>query len=121
MFSSRRRSYRRFRSRQDRDEAILRLRRGLIGAVAVGCGALLLGLVGGAAGAMWSMALDAGFWTGAVYGAVVAFGLGTIMIPLNNRIGTTLPLGCISVALLLFLMLLGATFWLVRLATGGQG
>jgi len=35
------------------------------------------------------------------------------MIPLNNRIGTTLPLGCISVALLLFLMLLGTLFWMI--------
>ena len=115
-----RRSYRRTRSRQDRDEAILRLRRGIIGAVAIGCGALILGMLGGGAGAMWSLALDAGPWVGALYGGLAAFFLGTIMIPLNNRIGTTLPLGCISVGLLLFLMLLGALFWLVRLAVGPQ-
>lgn len=89
--------------------------------MAIGCGALILGLLGGAAGAMWSLALDAAVWTGALCGGLVAFGLGTIMIPLNNRIGTTLPLGCISIALLLFLMLLGALFWLVRLSVGGQG
>ena len=47
---------------------------------------------------------------------LAAFGLGMIMIPLNNRIGTTLPLGCISVGLLLFLMLLGALFWMVGMA-----
>ncbi len=117
---SRRGSYRRFRSRQERDDAILRFRRRLIGAVAIGCGALILGLLGGAAGSLWGLALDAGVWTGVLWGGLVAFCLGTIMIPLNNRMGTTLPLGCISVALLLFLMLLGALFWLVRISVGGQ-
>lgn len=117
---SRRYSYRRARTRQERDEAILRLRRALIGAVAIGCGALVLGLLGGLAGAMWSLTLEAGFWTGAFCGGLAAFFLGTVMIPLNNRIGTTLPLGCISVGLLLFLTLLGALFWLVRLAVGPQ-
>jgi len=70
-------------------------------------------LRGGGAGAMWSLALDLGPGVGMLYGGLVAFGLGMVMIPLNNRIGTTLPLGCISVGLLLFLMLLGALFWMV--------
>lgn len=117
---SRRHTYRRTRTRQERDEAILRFRRALIGAMAIGCGALVLGLLGGLAGAMWSLALEAGFWPGALCGGLAAFLLGTAMIPLNNRIGTTLPLGCISVGLLLFLTLLGALFWLVRLAVGPQ-
>jgi len=70
-------------------------------------------MLGGGAGAMWSLALELGPGVGMLYGGLVAFGLGMVMIPLNNRIGTTLPLGCISVGLLLFLMLLGALFWMV--------
>lgn len=65
---------------------------------------------------MWSLALELGAGIGALYGGLVAFGLGMIMIPLNSRIGTTLPLGCISVGLLLFLSLLGALFWMVGAA-----
>lgn len=77
---------------------------------------MILGMVGGGAGAMWSMALELGAGIGALYGGLVAFGLGMIMIPLNNRIGTTLPLGCISVGLLLFLAFLGTLFWMVGIA-----
>lgn len=84
--------------------------------MAVGCGACILGMVGSGAGAMWSLALELGAGIGALYGGLVAFGLGMIMIPLNNRIGTTLPLGCISVGLLLFLAFLGALFWMVGIA-----
>jgi len=65
---------------------------------------------------MWSLALQEGPFRGALYGGLAAFGLGMIMIPLNNRIGTTLPLGCISIALLLFLALLGLLFWMVGAA-----
>jgi len=86
--------------------------------MAVGCGALLLGMVGSGAGATWSLAIEKGAGVGALYGGLVAFALGMVMIPLNNRIGTTLPLGCISVALLLFMMLLGALFWMVGAAVG---
>lgn len=107
---------RRPRSRRERIESILRLRRATLSFVAVGCGALILGMVGSGAGAMWSLALDLGAGIGALYGGLVAFGLGMIMIPLNNRIGTTLPLGCISVGLLLFLAFLGALFWMVGIA-----
>jgi hypothetical protein len=106
------------RSRADRVESILRWRRSTFGCLAVGCGALLLGMVGSGAGAMWSLALEMGAGVGALYGGLVAFALGMVMIPLNNRIGTTLPLGCISVALLLFMMLLGSLFWLVGTAVG---
>ncbi len=118
---SHRRSYGRARTRQERDEAILRFRRGLIGATAIGCGALMLGLLGAVAGTMWGLALEASIWAAALSGGLVAFLLGTVMIPLNNRIGTTLPLGCISIGLLLFLALLGSLFWLVRLVVGPQG
>ncbi len=104
------------RSRTERIESILRLRRTTLGCLAVGCGALLLGMVGSGAGTMWSLALELGPGVGALYGGLVAFALGMVMIPLNNRIGTTLPLGCISVALLLFMMLLGALFWMVGTA-----
>jgi hypothetical protein len=107
---------RRIGSRQQRLESILRLRRVTLSCAAVGCGAFLLGILGSTAGAMWSLALDEGFAVGAFYGGLAAFGLGMIMIPLNNRIGTTLPLGCISVALLLFLALLGFLFWIVGAA-----
>lgn len=107
---------RRLRSRRERDEAILRFRRSLLNWMAVGCGAFFLGLLGGGAGALWSLALDLGAGVGMLYGWLVAFILGLVMIPLNNRIGTTLPLGCISIALLLFLALLGALFWLVGAA-----
>ena len=89
--------------------------------MAIGCGALILGIIGGGAGAMWSLALARGALVGALYGGLVAFSLGIVMIPLNNRIGTTLPLGCISVGLLLFLMLLGALFWMVGMTVGQQG
>ena len=106
------------RSRRDRVESTLRLRRTTLSCMAVGCGSLLLGMMGSGAGAMWSLALELGTGVGALYGGLVAFALGVIMIPLNNRIGTTLPLGCISVALLLFLMLLGALFWMVGTAAG---
>ena len=106
------------RSRRDRVESVLRLRRATLGCLAVGCGALLLGMVGSGAGAMWSLALELGAGVGALYGGLGAFALGMVMIPLNNRIGTTLPLGCISVGLLLFLMLLGALFWMVGAAVG---
>jgi len=106
------------RSRGDRVESILRLRRTTFSCLAVGCGALLLGMVGSGAGAMWSLALELGAGVGALYGGLTAFALGMVMIPLNNRIGTTLPLGCISVALLLFLMLLGALFWMVGAVVG---
>ena len=75
-------------------------------------------MVGSGAGATWSLAIEKGAGVGALYGGLVAFALGMLMIPLNNRIGTTLPLGCISVALLLFLMLLGALFWMVGAAVG---
>ena len=107
---------RRIRSRRERVEAILRFRRATLSFLAVGCGAFLLGLLGSWAGALWSLALQEGPWIGAMCGGVAAFGLGMIMIPLNNRIGTTLPLGCISVGLLLFFMLLGALFWMVGMA-----
>lgn len=107
---------RRTRSRRERVESILRLRRASLSCAAVGCGAFVLGMLGGLAGAMWSLALDLGAGVGILYGWLVAFVLGIIMIPLNNRIGTTLPLGCISVGLLLFLALLGALFWMVGAA-----
>ena len=107
---------RRPRSRRERVESILRLRRAILSGVAVGCGAFLLGILGSWAGAMWSLALELGAGVGMLYGGIVAFGLGVVMIPLNNRIGTTLPLGCISVGLLLFLALLGALFWMVGVA-----
>jgi hypothetical protein len=107
---------RRTPSRTERVESILRLRRATFSCVAVGCGAFVLAMLGGGAGAMWSLALDLGAGVGMLYGGLVAFGLGMVMIPLNNRIGTTLPLGCISVGLLLFLMLLGALFWMVGAA-----
>lgn len=107
---------RRPRSRSERIESILRFRRATLSFVAVGCGACILGMVGSGAGAMWSLALELGAGIGALYGGLVAFGLGMIMIPLNNRIGTTLPLGCISVGLLLFLAFLGALFWMVGIA-----
>ena len=107
---------RRPRSRKERVESILRLRRATLSCAAVGCGALILGVGGSGAGAMWSLALELGAGVGALYGGLVAFGLGVVMIPLNNRIGTTLPLGCISVGLLLFLALLGALFWMVGAA-----
>jgi hypothetical protein len=109
---------RRPRSRRERVESILRLRRATLGFVAVGCGACIMGIVGSGAGAMWSLALELGAGVGALYGWLVAFVLGIVLIPLNNRIGTTLPLGCISVGLLLFFMLLGTLFWLVGAATG---
>jgi len=107
---------RRHRSRKEREEFILRLRRATLSSVAVGCGAFLLGMLGSLAGSMWSLALEEGPFQGAMYGGLVAFGLGIVMIPLNNRIGTTLPLGCISIGLLLFLALLGALFWMVGAA-----
>jgi hypothetical protein len=107
---------RRPRSRRERVESILRLRRATLSCLAVGCGAFLLGMLGGGAGAMWSLALDLGAGVGLLYGWVAAFTLGLVLIPLNNRIGTTLPLGCISVALLLFMALLGALFWMVGAA-----
>jgi hypothetical protein len=103
------------RTRAERTETILHFRRLLLSGMAVGCGAFLLGIVGSGAGAMWSLALDKGL-IGALHGGLIAFGLGMVMIPLNNRIGTTLPLGCISVGLLLFMMLLGALFWMVGAA-----
>jgi len=106
------------RSRRARVESVLRFRRITLNFLAVGCGALLLGMMGSGAGAMWSLALALGAGVGALYGGLVAFALGMVMIPLNNRIGTTLPLGCISVGLLLFLMLLGALFWMVGTAAG---
>jgi len=111
-----RRRTRRPGSRAQRTEAILRFRRATLSFVAVGCGAFILGMLGGGAGAMWSLALELGAGVGALYGWLVAFVLGMVMIPLNNRIGTTLPLGCISVGLLLFLALLGALFWMVGAA-----
>ena len=104
---------RRIGGRQERLESVLRLRRAALGCAAVGCGALLLGMMGAWAGAMWSLAVGSGAGPGALYGGLGAFALGIVMIPLNNRIGTTLPLGCISVALLLFLMLLGTLFWMI--------
>lgn len=112
----RRTRHRHVRSRQDRVESILRLRRVILFCVAIGCGSLIMGMLGGGAGAMWSLALGLGPGVGALYGGLVAFALGLVMIPLNNRIGTTLPLGCISVALLLFLGLLGALFWMIGAA-----
>jgi hypothetical protein len=112
----RRTRHRRIGGRQQRLESILRLRRATLSCAAVGCGAFLLGILGSTAGAMWSLALQEGPWIGAMYGGLAAFALGIIMIPLNNRIGTTLPLGCISVALLSFLALLGFLFWIVGAA-----
>ncbi|MBN2099393.1 MAG: hypothetical protein JW753_07330 [Dehalococcoidia bacterium] len=107
---------RRPRNRRERVESILRFRRATLSFVAIGCGASILGMMGSGAGAMWSLALELGPGVGALYGGLAAFGLGMIMIPLNNRIGTTLPLGCISVGLMLFLALLGTMFWIVGVA-----
>ncbi len=112
----RRARHRRIGSRQQRLESVLRLRKATLSCAAVGCGAFLLGILGSLSGAMWSLALQEGPFRGALYGGLAAFGLGMIMIPLNNRIGTTLPLGCISIALLLFLALLGLLFWMVGAA-----
>jgi hypothetical protein len=109
----RRTGRRRIGGRQQRLESVLRLRRTTLSCGAVGCGALFLGVMGGWAGAMWSLAIGSGAGPGALYGGLGAFALGIVMIPLNNRIGTTLPLGCISIALLLFLMLLGTLFWMI--------
>jgi hypothetical protein len=106
------------RNRRERVETVLRFRRFTFSCMAVGCGSLVLGMMGSGAGAMWSLALDMGAGVGALYGGLVAFGLGIVMIPLNNRMGTTIPLGFISMALLLFFMLLGALFWMVGTAVG---
>lgn len=60
---------------------------------------------------MWSLALGLGAGIGVLCGGLATFVLGMILIPLNNQVGTTIPMGLVSVALLLFLMLLGALFW----------
>ena len=92
------------------------LRKATLGITAVGCGASLLGLLGSLAGVTWSLAVEHSPSLGALYGGIAVFLFGAVVIPLNSRIGTTLPLGLISVALLLFLTALGAAFWLVGLA-----
>ncbi len=116
--ASLRQSFEEHRHRPQRDFEQVKqiLRKFILGVTAVGCGASFLGLLGSLAGVMWSLAIQHSPGIGALYGGLGVFAFGAVVIPLNSRIGTTLPLGLISVALLLLLTALGAAFWLIGLA-----
>jgi hypothetical protein len=88
-------------------------RRHLPQVMAVGCGSLFLGLLGSAAGVMWSLALGVGAGAGAMYGGLALVVVGLLLIPANARAGSSVPTGFVLTTLLLFLMALGSLFWIV--------
>ena len=80
-----------------------------------GCGAVLLGLLGSAAGAIWSAALGFGAGVGALAGGLSMAVPGFLLIPLGieaRELG--FPPALFYVGLLLFTMVLGALIWLIR-------
>jgi hypothetical protein len=87
----------------------------LIGVV---CGALLLGLFGSGAGAIWSLALGFGAGIGALCGGLGVFALGLVLVPVNARVGTTFSLGVAALVVLAVEMALGAVVWGIRVALG---
>jgi len=87
----------------------------LIGVV---CGALLLGLFGSGAGAIWSLALGFGAGIGALCGGLGVFVLGLVLVPLDARAGKTFSLGIAALVLLAIEMALGAIVWGIRAALG---
>jgi hypothetical protein len=86
--------------------------------IGVGCGALLLGLFGSRAGALWSLALGFGAGIGALCGGVGVFVLGLVLVPLDARAGKTFSLGIAASVILAVEMALGAIVWGIRLALG---
>jgi hypothetical protein len=79
-------------------------------------GALLLGLFGSGAGAMWSLALDFGAGIGALCGGLGVFVLGLVLVPLDARAGKTFSLGIAALVILALEMALGAVVWGIRVA-----
>jgi len=77
-------------------------------------GALLLGLFGSGAGAMWSLALGFGAGIGAICGGLGVFSLGLVLVPLDARVGKTFSLGIAALVLLTIEMALGAVVWGTR-------
>jgi hypothetical protein len=78
------------------------------------CGALLLGLFGSGAGAMWSLALGFGAGIGALCGGLGVFVPGLVLVPLDARVGRTFSLGLAALVLLTIEMALGAVVWGIR-------
>ncbi|MBM4431567.1 MAG: hypothetical protein FJ026_14660 [Chloroflexi bacterium] len=93
-----------------------RWRGALVTVTGITCGALLLGLFGSAAGAVWSLALGYGAGVGAVYGGSIVLVLGLVLVPVNARMRRELSLGLMALALLTLGMLLGVAVWCVRAA-----
>ena len=82
----------------------------------VGCGALLLGLVGSGAGAMWSLALGRRAASGALWGGLILFLPGLVLVPINARLGKRSPFGVTAIVLLFLAMVMGAIVWGIRVA-----
>jgi hypothetical protein len=80
------------------------------------CGALLLGLFGSGAGAMWSLALGFGAGIGALCGGLGVFVLGLVLVPLDARAGKTFSLGIAALVILALQIALGAVVWGIRVA-----
>lgn len=81
-----------------------------------GCGAVLLGLLGSAAGAIWSAALGFGGGVGALFGGLGMFIPGFLLVPLGIEARDLgFPPALFYVGLLLFTMLLGGLIWIIRL------
>lgn len=78
------------------------------------CGALLLGLFGAGAGAMWSLALGFGAGIGALCGGIGVFALGVALVPLDARAGKAFSLVMAALVILAVEMALGAVVWGIR-------
>ena len=88
-----------------------------------GCGAVVMGLFGSGAGAIWSTALGFGPGVGALYGAISMAVLGFVLVPFGVQAHETRELGfppaLIYFGLLLFAILIGFLMWIAR-AIGGH-
>ena len=92
--------------------------RGIMTLIGVICGALLLGLFGGGAGAIWSLALGFGADIGALCGGLGVFAFALVLVPLDARTGKAFSLGIAALVLLTIEMALGAIVLGIGAAVG---
>jgi len=82
--------------------------------VEVICCALLLGLFGASAGAIWRLAFGFEAGIGARCGGLGVFALGIVLVPLDARAGKAFSLVIAALVLLTIEMALGAIVWGIR-------
>ncbi len=85
-----------------------------MGFMGLACDALLLGLFGGGAGAMWGLALGFGAGIGALCGGLVEFAFGLVLVPLDARLGGAFSWVMSALVFLTIVMFVGAVVWGIR-------